>query len=111
MSLFRPTLTLFKNRVSIIVPSRYRNIVDSGNHETAEVIMEHLLEIIRLDISDGLGCKVKLSAFKKQKNSKKYTLSLFKIDKSNLIKSSEIKKFCILTEYIYYVAHESLKEF
>ena len=44
---------------SIIVPSRYRNIVDSGNYETAEVIMEHLLEINRLDISDGLGCKVK----------------------------------------------------
>lgn len=28
-----------------------------GNHETTEVIMEHLLEIIRLDISDGIGCK------------------------------------------------------
>ena len=49
----------FQRKVAILlVSSRHRNIDEnSGNHETAEVIMEHLLEIIRLDISDGLGCK------------------------------------------------------
>lgn len=28
-----------------------------GNYETTEAILEHLLEIMRLDISDGIGCK------------------------------------------------------